>query len=470
MKQAENPIDKLAMLDERGHRMFIIPAEVKGFFKKRKRMVHSILLLVFLILPWIHIGGHQSVLIDIPGRHFTFFGLSLFSHDAPLLFLVFAILAIGLALVTALWGRLWCGWACPQTVFIETIFRQIEIWIEGNYIERRKLRQEPWNSKKIYKTAAKWGAYIFVASNISHSFVAYFVGSERLFQMSMGSPAENWNYFLLVTIMTAVVVFNFGWFREQLCLIVCPYGRLQSVFLDSHSLTVMYDPLRGEPRKGQVTTDGKQGDCISCNRCVQVCPTGIDIRNGLQFECIACTACVDACDEIMAKVKKPTGLIRYKALTSKPIQWFRARILVYGVLILIAAIALSSLLAAHYPFRLEILRGKGLPFQTIERDQEKYIQNQFEIRIENDSDDDISVITKLGAEELENFSMIIPEAEFKARPHQKRDMPFFVLIKESEYQNWIRKPLKFKILVKGDTDAELTKEVQFVGPKVGGAR
>lgn len=457
------------MLDQYGHRKTIIPAEVKGYFKKWKKRVHFVLLVFFLGLPWIQINHHPGILIDIPGRHFTFLGLSLYAHDVPLIFLVLAIMTLGLALITALFGRVWCGWACPQTVFIEAVYRQIEIWIEGDYIKRRKLRDSEMNLEKFSKLSLKWLAFLLVSSLIAHSFIAYFAGSINLLRMMQGSPSENWTYFLFITVMTGILLFNFGWFREQFCLIACPYGRFQSVLLDSHSVTVMYDVERGEPRKSKTSlklANEKVGDCVACNRCVQVCPTGIDIRNGLQFECIGCTACIDACDEIMTKVKKPTGLIRYGAMTKMPVQWFRARVLVYSGLTLIALMTLIGLLMAQTQFRVEILRGKGLPFQIIKQtDGGDLVQNQFEIRIENDDDHPLTVSLEINDEARKIFQLIIPEKEIYLSDHEKRGIPFFVQVHRDQLSSNGTVSLPLRVRFQGQQNGQLEKQVIFVGPQ-----
>ncbi|HWU45079.1 MAG TPA: cytochrome c oxidase accessory protein CcoG, partial [Bdellovibrio sp.] len=356
---------KLTSVDENGDHVRIIPAEVRGFYRKHRTWTQIVLLLVFLILPWTEMGGRQTVLLNIPDREFSLFGLLFRAHEAPLIFFLLATAALGLALVTSVWGRVWCGWACPQTVFIDAVFRRIEIWTEGTYIKRRQLRDGPMTFEKIRKSGLKWILFVVVSSVIAHSFMAYFVGARELIQMMQLPPEQNINYFLLVVAFTAVILFDFAWFREQFCVIMCPYGRIQSLLLDQKSLAVVYDVVRGEPRKGLPTDQGRQGDCVSCNRCVQVCPTGIDIRNGLQMECIACTACADACDEIMEKVKKPRGLIRYDTLDGSKISLTKPRTLIYLTAICILVGGLSYALFTRAPVDITVLRGQGLPYSYV---------------------------------------------------------------------------------------------------------
>lgn len=419
---------RLSMIDETGHRRFIIPAEVKGYFKSRKRVVHIILLLIFLVLPWIHIGGHQAVLLQLGTRQFYFFGLHLQSHDAPLIFFVLLALTMGLALVTALWGRVWCGWACPQTVFIESLYRQIEIWTEGGYIERRKLQQSPWTFQRVRKAGLKWVLYVLVSVVVSHSFLAYWTGSQELLAMMGTSPRENWFYFVLVMVMSGVLLFNFAWFREQFCLIVCPYGKFQSVLMDSHTVTVMYDEKRGEPRKSL----GGGGDCVSCNRCVQVCPTGIDIRNGLQMECIGCTACIDACDDIMTKVKKPTGLIRYKALTTKTVKWFRARVLAYSSILIFAVLGLVVSLAGKDSVRVEILRAHSSPYQLRVSNGQTFVENHFILRLENENSE--AKLIKLSLNDS-TTKWVLPVNPVQIDAESKKDFPLFLEIPQGKFQS-----------------------------------
>ncbi len=374
---------RLSMLDEHGGRKRIIPAEVKGKFRRRRTYVHFVLLTIFLALPWIQINGTQAVLLDISARRFELFGQIFLSHDSPLLFFIIAIVALTVMLTTALWGRVWCGWACPQTVFIDSIYQRIETLVEGNYLERRKLYNSEMSTEKFLKYSLKWFLFLIVSSLFSHSFIAYFAGSRHLIEMMWGSPQENWNYFLIVSGTTALVLFNFGWFREQFCIIMCPYGRFQSVLMDQQSISVVYDQQRGEPRKDAVTDNTKRGDCVSCNRCVQVCPTGIDIRNGIQMECIGCTACIDACDDIMRKVNKPAGLISYNVSTPhSKVKYFRPRIVAYLLLILICLFGLTFNLSTRDPFSIIVLRGTDAPYQL---SPEGLVINHFKLNIHNQS-------------------------------------------------------------------------------------
>ena len=391
------PQERLTTTNEDGSRIYVHPAHVTGRYKRLRVVAHALLILVFLILPWIRIGGHQALLLDVAHRKFAIFGLTFWAHDAPMLVFIFGGAALSIVFMTALLGRVWCGWACPQTVFIEAFFRRIETWIEGDHIARKKLDQEPWNSDKFFKRAAKWSIFTAVALVITHSLLAYFIGTDELAHMIRRPPSESPSSFLLMTVTSGIILFDFGWFREQFCTIACPYGRFQSVLMDEHSLVVAYDIARGEPRKGSAdaTTAGKVGDCVSCNRCVAVCPTGIDIRRGTQLECVACTACADACDDVMVRVHKPTGLIRYtseielKGKKQKPI---RPRTVIYALILAGIASALIWNVKTRTPVSAAYIRAADTPFsQTNDEHGVPIILNRFKVDITNQTFDDLSI-------------------------------------------------------------------------------
>ena len=454
---------KLTSVDENGDRIRLIPAEVRGYFHKRRKIVHGILLFIFLAIPWTTMNHRQTVLINIPDREFYLFGALFKAHDAPLLFFILAILGIGLAFITSVWGRVWCGWACPQTVFVESVFRQIEQWTEGNYIQRRQLRDAPFDFTKIRKVSLKWICFILVSLAISHSFMAYFVGAESLIEMMQRNPEDNWTYFLLTVAFTSVVLFDFAWFREQFCVIMCPYGRIQSLLLDQKSVSVVYDVARGEPRKGSV--GDKKGDCVSCNRCVQVCPTGIDIRNGLQMECLSCTACIDACDEIMDKVKKPRGLIRYQTLDGSKLTWKRPRSIIYIILLLGLSVTLFYFLRTHSPTDWTVLRGAGLPYSYIKNEaNEEIIQNQFKIHISNEGDTSATYELRLLGAPL-GIQLMTGENPLTLNAGDNHEWFFFLRLPPTAFKGHDGK-IKIKIQIRDlQSDFIGVREVTIVGPR-----
>lgn len=459
---------KLTSVDEHGDRIKIIPAEVKGFYRKHRNWSQIVLLIIFLAIPWTTINGHQTILLDVPNREFALFGTLFRAHDAPLLFFLGATAALGLAFVTSIWGRIWCGWACPQTVFIDAVYRRIEQWTEGPYLKRRQLRDGPMTFEKIRKSGLKWVLFVLVSSLIAHSFMAYFIGAKRLLEMIENPPSENMTYFVLVTLFTAFTLFDFAWFREQFCVIMCPYGRIQSVLLDQKSLAVVYDSKRGEPRRGTQKNGEASGDCVACNRCVQVCPTGIDIRNGLQMECIACTACVDACDEIMEKVKKPKGLIGYKTLDGSKISLKKPRSILYMLAIALLIGGLTYALTTRESAHLTIIRGQGLPYSTVKNEQnEEVLLNQFKIHISNQGTEEALYQLSL-AKEFKNkgFELIVAENPLKLQPKEFREWYFFARIKPELFNQTNSIIIKIEIQdLKNTQGFHTIKELTLLGPK-----
>lgn len=451
--------ERLPMLDEFGSRARIIPAEVRGRLRLWRNWVHGFLLIILLALPWIRINGMQAVWLDIPRRRFEIFGTLFLSHDAPLLFFLVMFLVLGLVIVTALFGRVWCGWACPQTVFIDAVYRRVEIWVEGDYIKRRKLAAQNMDFRKASLLVIKWALYFLISSVIAHSVMAYFAGAKPLLEMMQGSPRENWVYFLSATFFTALLMFNFGWFREQFCVIMCPYGRFQSVLMDRSSITVMYDEKRGEPRKG-LSSSG-QGDCVSCNRCVQVCPIKIDIRDGIQMECISCTACIDACNEIMRKVHKPEGLIRHKRISDQASVGFRPRIAAYTAASILLLFGLIFSVVTRKAFSMTILRATDAPYQVLANDR---VLNHFKNHYLNQSTRTQTVEFVLSEEDLQRgvqLTQAVPTHTVAAgesvEPHLFVSFPRALLGSDGQ--------IRFKILVRDRiTGVESRVEVTGLGP------
>jgi cytochrome c oxidase accessory protein FixG len=462
----ELPKERLATTDSTGKRVYLYPATVDGAYRQKKLRVHAFLLLLFLVLPWIHVHGRQLLLLDVARREFFFFGLHFRAHDAPMLVFLFLSFAFLIGLITALWGRLWCGWACPQTVFIEALYRRIETWIEGNHRERKALDEGPWNAEKFRKKALKWAAFAAVSLVATHSFLAYFVGSNEMIGMILRPPAENWTSFLVILFTTGIILLDFGWFREQFCVIMCPYGRFQSVMLDSNSLVVAYDAKRGEPRRGSpgISSTAPQGDCVNCFRCVQVCPTGIDIRRGLQMECIACTACVDACHEVMTKIKKPVGLIRYTTLAElKGFQRMnlRPRTVAYALLLLAAIGGLTFSLSRTDFMEAIVLRAVDTPYQVIPGESGAMVVNHFRLDLSNQTGRTQVLTLQLGQPELDaKFSLAMAMNPITLPDSAKQRVDFFLKFPASALQHGSRKLTLFL-----SHEAEKREiEVTLVGP------
>jgi cytochrome c oxidase accessory protein FixG len=372
-------LDSVATIHEDGSRRFIHPATVRGRFARWRAMLAVALTAIYVALPWIQINGNPALFLDVAQRQFHYFGLTFVGQDVWIAFFVLSGLGFCLFYVTALLGRVWCGWACPQTVLLD-FARRIERWCEGDAIQRRKLERSRWTFSKTIRRVFKHTLYALFALILAHVLLSYFVSLPRLYAMMRHAPGENFGAFAFVFIIAGALWFDLAWFREQFCIVLCPYGRLQSALIDNDSLVVGYDAKRGEPR-GRKGTAGA-GDCVDCMRCVQVCPTGIDIRQGLQLECIGCTACIDACDAVMAKVGRKPGLIRYDSrhgFDGKPTRWLRPRILLYTGLALLGAAALTFETMSLKSATVSLTRVTGIPYVV----ENGVVRNQFMLRVLN---------------------------------------------------------------------------------------
>src|SRR5690554_5365679 len=373
----ESPVEVLSTMSADGKRRWVYPVLSIGRFWKSRRVVAWIFILIFTLLPILKIGGKPAIFLDLLRREFTFFGLTLYSTDTLLLMLFLLVVVATIFFGTALLGRVWCGWACPQTVYLGFIFRPIERLIEGREMKRKRRDEQPLNFDKAWRKTLKYSIYLLISLALAHTFVAYFVSWERLLVWMGHPPRENWAFFIMMALTTGLVLFDFAFFREQMCTLACPYARLQSVLIDSDSMIVSYDPSRGEKRgrrNRQQRKDEKAGikinlgDCIDCGACVRTCPTGIDIRDGLQMECIGCTQCMDACDAIMIGVDKPVGLIRYTSeniLEGKGAKLLRPRTVIYGVLWTALLISFVSVLMGRSTIDIDVGREVNVPYMAM---------------------------------------------------------------------------------------------------------
>lgn len=313
--EPENFRDSVGTMDDSGKRVWVFPRKPHGKFTNYRNIVAYVLLALFFVIPFLKINGNPLLLINIVERHFFIFGQPFYPQDFFILALGAITSIVFVILFTVVFGRIFCGWICPQTIFLEMVFRKIDYLIEGDRNKQMKLDRQEWNTEKIWKRSLKWSIFIIISLLITHWMFMYIVGYQEVLTMIKEGPFNNFTSFLVMIIFTAAFYFTFAWFREQVCTLVCPYGRLQGVLIDKQTINVYYDFKRGENRskwrKGEDRKAEGKGDCIDCNQCVVVCPTGIDIRDGQQLECVNCTACIDACDEVMVKTGLPPGLIRY---------------------------------------------------------------------------------------------------------------------------------------------------------------
>lgn len=401
--------DKIATMDDQGKRAWIYPKKPKGKKYNQRWIVASILLAILFITPWIKYKGEPFMLFNILERKFILFGNLFWPQDFHLVVLGIITLIVFIILFTVIFGRLFCGWACPQTIFMEFVFRQIEYLIEGDFGDQKKLARQPWNFNKIWRKSLKHIIFFSIAVLIANTFLSYIVGIERVKELITDGPSSHLGGFIAMLLFSGAFYFIFAFFREQVCMIACPYGRLQGVLLDNKSIVVAYDYKRGEPRGKHNPLEDRntveKGDCIDCKNCITVCPTGIDIRNGTQLECINCTACMDACDSIMDRVKKPRGLIRYsseKGIAEGHNSIFNARAIAYSAFLTLLLVLLAGLFTLRTEVEATILRVPGTLFQ--EYGPENY-SNVYKIQLVNKTRADLPVELKLETGEGEVIVM-----------------------------------------------------------------
>jgi cytochrome c oxidase accessory protein FixG len=447
-------LDSVASLNADGSRRYVHPAEVSGRYDRVRRVVFAILFAILFAVPWIKIDGHPAILLDIPRRQFFLFGEIFNAQDGWMLLFLAGGLGLSLLFLTSISGRLWCGFACPQTVMIEGVFRVIERWTEGPREARIKLEQAPWTANKIARKAAKHLAFIAMASLFAHTILGYFIPIRSLWGVLLSGPRAHMEAFFWTLGLTALFYFDFGWFREQFCVIMCPYGRLQSVLTDQESLVVGYDVKRGEPR-GKLNVIGN-GDCVDCKRCIAVCPTGIDIRQGLQLDCIGCTACIDACDAIMDKVQKPRGLIRMdslKGFQGEATKLLRPRTIAYAVGGLLGIVVFSVALRSRTAFAANLLRPTSAPY-VVENEE---VRNVFRLKLVSKRSEPSTLTVKPPA--VDGITFVVPQQQVTLPPMGAMEVPVIATMARSRYQTPVA--LKFEV-----ASPERTQQVNatFLGP------
>ncbi|MFK7834461.1 MAG: cytochrome c oxidase accessory protein CcoG [Winogradskyella sp.] len=398
METPENEVfrDSINTIDTDGKRKWVFPKKPSGPLYEKRKIVSYVLLAFLFAAPFIKINGNQFLLFNILERRFNIFSFPFWPQDFYLFVISMLIGVIFITLFTVGFGRIFCGWICPQTIFMEMVFRRIEYWIDGDRNKQMRLARQKWDAEKIRKRVLKWFIFLVISFLIANVFLAYLIGGDELIKYIVEGPFEHTGTLIPLLIFTSVFYFVFAWFREQVCIIACPYGRLQGVLLDNKSIVVAYDYKRGEAdngrkkfRKNEDREALGHGDCIDCFQCVNVCPTGIDIRNGTQLECVNCTACIDECDDIMEKINLPKGLIRFASednIAKKEPFKLTPRLKGYIAVLTILIGILAGMLALRSDVEARILR---LPGQLYEHKDNGIISNVYTFKLINKTSKDI---------------------------------------------------------------------------------
>ncbi len=485
IQKQESFRDSVATISSEGTRNFINPKKPKGRLFNLRTWFSLAYLLVFFTLPFIKVNGAPLFLFNVLERKFIFFGMIFWPQDFFIFAIGFLTFVVFVILFTVVFGRVFCGWACPQTIFMEMVFRKIEYWIDGDSTQQKRLRTMAWNAEKIRKRTIKFIAFFGISFLIANFFLAYLIGMDALIG-DIKTPIAHIGTLASLMIFTTIFFFVYWWFREQVCIVVCPYGRLQGVLLDKNSIVVAYDHKRGEPR-GKLkkaddhdckSTDCKedsacksiaekieaytgQGDCIDCFACVRVCPTGIDIRNGTQLECVNCTACIDACDDIMTKVHKPKGLIRYaseNSISNGVKLIVNRRIKAYSAVLVLLLSLLAFLLVSRTDLDVTLMRTAGMTYTTL---PDGRLSNLYNLKLANKTHEDIAFSLKL--ENLPGEITLVGSGELKVKKEDYSQLQFFVKLKKTDVTNW---KTEVKIGMYEGNKKIKTITAKFIGPEV----
>lgn len=489
--KAESFRDSVATISKDGKRNFIYPKQPKGRLYRMRTLFSIFYLIVFFTLPFIKVGGEPLMMINVLERKFILFGVIFWPQDFFIFGIGMVTFIVFVILFTVVFGRVFCGWACPQTIFMEMVFRKIEYWIDGDSAQQLQLKNMPWNRTKMTKRLLKGLLFFVISFLIANFFLAYLIGMDQLLGY-ISHPLQNMGTLVSLLLFTTVFFAVYWWFREQACIVVCPYGRLQGVLLDKNSIVVAYDRLRGEPRRllgkkkevaGKKDDDCKctdckndgackdiatrfeaivpEGDCIDCKACVKVCPTGIDIRNGTQLECINCTACMDACDAIMIKVNKPTGLVRYaseNSITEKKKLQFSTRIKAYSSVLLLLLSLLVFLLSTRTDLDARLMRTSGMTYTSL---PDGRIENLYSLKIANKTRKDIPITLKL--EGIKGEITLVGSSNAVIKKSDYTNLQFLVKLNRNEVTNW--KTNIHLAIFEGNKKIK-TVHAAFIGPEV----
>ncbi|MBE9491125.1 MAG: cytochrome c oxidase accessory protein CcoG [Bacteroidetes bacterium] len=464
----DNFRDSIGTITEEGKRAWVFPKKPSGIFYKYRKWVSYFLLIFLFVSPFIKINGNQFLLFNVLKRRFNIFGFPFWPQDFHIFVIMMIIGVVFIVLFTVAFGRIFCGWICPQTIFMEMVFRRIEYWIEGDRGKQIKLSKQPWNAEKIKKRVLKFIVFFIISFLIANVFLAYLISSDTLIRYIGDNPLNHISTLISLLIFTGVFYFIFAWFREQVCIIACPYGRLQGVLLDNKSIIVAYDHKRGEREEGRARLKKNEdreelgiGDCVDCSLCVKVCPTGIDIRNGTQLECINCTACIDACDSIMESVNLPKGLISYNSednIEKKEKFTFSPRLKGYTAVLVILIGVLIGMLFLRNDVEATVLR---LPGQLFEHKENNIISNVYTYKLVNKTSKPIENV---------HFELISHEGSIKLVNHDNFTVPekglyegtLFIEVNASSLSG---DKDRVKIEIYSGEDLIETTSTSFLGPR-----
>jgi cytochrome c oxidase accessory protein FixG len=454
--------DHISTVNEDGSRKWVYPKKPSGKYFTKRKIVSYVLLILLFGAPHVYINGQQSLLFNILDRKFVILGKVFWPQDFYLFAIAMIIGVVFIILFTIIFGRIFCGWICPQTIFMEMVFRRIEYWIEGDWTHQKKLNEGPWNGEKIRKKIFKHSIFWAISFIIANTFLAYIISTKELWEIQTSPIGEHLGGFIAIILFAFYFVFTL--LREQVCTTICPYGRLQSVLLDENSMVVAYDHKRGEGRakfkKNEDRKSSGKGDCIDCNQCVNVCPTGIDIRNGTQLECVNCTACIDACDHMMDNVGLERGLIGFlseKGITQgTKFQWTR-RVISYTILLISMLVVLTILLLTRKDFEATILRQRGSTYQITNDGQ---VSNIFEINLTNKTQNDYKVKLKLDHSEA-SIDLVVNNLVLKSEDRLKER--FVMKLPIDKIKNGKE---EVTIIVYGNGKEIERVTTKFIGPKI----
>jgi cytochrome c oxidase accessory protein FixG len=454
--------DSVAHISAEGKRVWFFPKKPKGYFYNLRSYLSWVYLMVFFTLPFLKFHGAPLFMINVIDRVYILFGVRFWPQDFFIFVLGMLIFVVFIILFTVIFGRVFCGWVCPQTIFMEMVFRKIEYLIEGDRNAQMALRKQPWTRKTLSKRILKIVAFLAVSFAIANTFLMYVIGADQVWNIATEPVSQHVGGFIAIIIFSLVFFFVYYWFREQVCLIVCPYGRMQGVMLDKNSIAVTYDHVRGEPRTKHVkkTADQPHGDCVDCLECIRVCPTGIDIRNGLQLECVNCTACMDACDTVMEKTHREKGLIRYaseNSVVNKTKLRLNKRILAYSFVLLALVGVEAFLLITRSELEVNSVRTRNTLF-TVEPNGN--IGNLYNIKLINKTSDEMNIEFKI---EGKNASFDWIGHQNKLQPSEMKNGELFIYVPVNELPSQ-RNDVKLEIYSNGELMA--TEKLVLLAPNI----